>query len=146
MALLLSTIFPAAVPISIRAPLLPRVRTGADLLLEKHFDLIKGRRLGIVCNHTSVLSDGRHLVDVLNDQPDAKIVALFGPEHGIRGDAPDGKVVEHGVDAKTHLPVYSLYGNVTKPTEEMLRGIDILLFDIQDIGARFYTYVNTMSL
>lgn len=146
MALLLNTIFLAAVPISIRTPLLPRVRTGADLLLEKHFDLIKGKPLGIVCNHTSVLSDGHHLVDVLNDQPDVKIVALFGPEHGTRGDAPDGKSIEHGVDAKTHLPVYSLYGKVIKPTEEMLRGIDVLLFNIQDIGARFYTYVNTMSL
>ena len=123
-----------------------KVKVGADVLIEKRFDLIKGKRVGIVCNHTALLSDGGHLVDVLYGRPDVKVVALFGPEHGIRGDAPDGKSIEHGMDAKTHVPVYSLYGKTTKPTDEMLKGVDVLVFDIQDIGARFYTFISTLSL
>jgi uncharacterized protein YbbC (DUF1343 family) len=124
----------------------PRVKTGIELLLEKHFDLIKGKNVGIITNHTGRLPDGRHIVDVLHERADVKVVALFGPEHGIRGDAPDGRSIEHGVDTKTGIKVYSLYGKITKPTDEMLKGIDVLIFDIQDVGVRFYTYTSTMSL
>ncbi len=122
-----------------------RVKIGAEVLLEKHLDLIKGKRVGIVTNHTGILPDGRHIVDVLNELPDVKVVALFGPEHGIRGEVPDGKSISHGVDTKTGIPVYSLYGEVKKPTPQMLKDIDVLIFDIQDVGARFYTYISTMS-
>lgn len=122
-----------------------RVKIGAEVLLEKHLDLIKGKKIGIVTNHTGILPDGRHIVDVLNKIPDVKIIALFGPEHGIRGEVPDGKSISHGVDAKAGLPVYSLYGEIKKPTPEMLKDIDVLIFDIQDVGARFYTYISTMS-
>jgi uncharacterized protein YbbC (DUF1343 family) len=122
-----------------------RVKIGAEILIEKHLDLIKGKKIGIVTNHTGILPDGRHIVDVLNEIEGVKIVALFGPEHGIRGEVPDGKSISHGVDAKTGIPVFSLYGEVKKPTEEMLKDIDVLIFDIQDVGARFYTYISTMS-
>ena len=122
-----------------------RVKIGAEVFLEKYLDIIKGKKIGIVTNHTGVLPDGRHIVDVLNSIPDVKIVALFGPEHGIRGEVPDGKSISHGVDTKTGIKVYSLYGEVKKPTPEMLKDIDVLIFDIQDVGARFYTYISTMS-
>ncbi len=122
-----------------------RVKIGAEIFLEKHLDLIKGKRIGIVTNHTGILPDGKHIVDVLNEIPDVKIVTLFGPEHGIRGEVPDGKSISHGFDVKTGIPVYSLYGEVKKPTPEMLKDIDVLLFDIQDVGARFYTYISTLS-
>lgn len=124
----------------------PKVKVGADLLLEKHFDLIKGKRIGLVTNHSAQLFNGKHLVDALFERKDAALVALFGPEHGVRGDAPAGKSIEHGKDAKTGLPVYSLYGDINKPTDEKLKGIDVLMFDIQDIGTRFYTYSTTLIL
>ena len=122
-----------------------RVKIGAEILIEKRLDLIKGKKIGIVTNHTGILPDGRHIVDVLNEIEGVEIVALFGPEHGIRGEVPDGKSISHGVDTKTGIPVFSLYGEVKKPTEEMLKDIDVLIFDIQDVGARFYTYISTMS-
>jgi len=124
----------------------PKVKVGAQILIEQHLDLLKGKRVGIVTNHSGLLSDGRHIVDVLNANPDIKVTALFGPEHGVRGDAPDGKGIEHDVNAKTGIKVYSLYGKVTKPTDEMLKDIDILIFDIQDVGVRFYTFISTLSL
>ncbi|MCP5064271.1 MAG: DUF1343 domain-containing protein, partial [Ignavibacteriae bacterium] len=121
-----------------------QIKTGADVLLSEKFDLIKNKRLGIVTNHTALLIDGTHLVDTLFSREDVKIVKLFGPEHGIRGDAPDGHSINNGVDAKTGLPVISLYGKARKPSKEMLDSIDILIFDIQDIGSRFYTFISTM--
>jgi len=120
-----------------------KVITGADLLISNHFDLIKGKRVGLVVNHTALLSDGRHLADVLHATKDVKLVALFGPEHGLRGDTT-GPVTD-GIDAKTGVPVHSLYGKINKPTPEMLKGIDVLIYDIQDVGARFYTYVSTLG-
>ncbi len=122
-----------------------RVKIGAEILIEKHLDLVKGKKIGIVTNHTGILPDGRHIVDVLNEVEGVRVVALFGPEHGIRGEVPDGKSISHGVDTKTGIPVFSLYGEVKKPTVEMLKDIDVLIFDIQDVGARFYTYISTMS-
>lgn len=120
------------------------VKTGADRLLSDQFDIIKNKSVGIVTNHTGLLSNGTHLVDTLFNRDDVEIKALFGPEHGIRGDAPDGNTIKDGIDTKTGLPVYSLYGKIRKPTAEMLNGIDVLIFDIQDIGARFYTFISTM--
>ena len=122
-----------------------QVQTGADLLFMKHFVLIKGKKVGLITNHTAVLSNGTHLADALKRDPSTDLIALFGPEHGIRGDAPDGLRRQDSIDAKTGIPVYSLYGKVYKPTREMLKNIDVLVFDIQDIGARFYTYISTLS-
>lgn len=123
-----------------------RVKVGADVLLERQFDIIQGKRIGLVTNQSAVLADGRHLADALFENKKTKLVALFGPEHGIRGDAPDGRSVQHGRDSKTGLPIYSLYGKTTKPTDEMLKDIDILIFDIQDVGVRFYTFESTLSM
>ncbi|HWP83304.1 MAG TPA: DUF1343 domain-containing protein [Bacteroidota bacterium] len=123
-----------------------QVKVGAELLLERHRSLLTDKKIGLVTNHTAVLSNGAHLVDTLASSSEWQLVALFGPEHGVRGDVPAGEKVQHGVDAKTGIKVFSLYGAIHKPTPEMLKGIDILLFDIQDIGARFYTYLSTMTL
>ena len=135
-----------SVSLSAQKPGVVIVKTGDDLLLEKYHDLIKGKKIGLVTNHSAVLSSGIHLADALRDDKSVTLVALFGPEHGIRGDAPDGKSIQHGVDPKTGVNVYSLYGKVTKPTDEMLKDVDVLVYDIQDVGARFYTFISTLFL
>ncbi|WP_224997859.1 exo-beta-N-acetylmuramidase NamZ domain-containing protein [Cesiribacter sp. SM1] len=121
-----------------------RVVVGAERLLQADFlPLIRNKRLGLVINHTSLLPDGRHLADVLHQHPDVQLTVLFGPEHGIRGE--EDNHVSNGTDPRTGLPVVSLYGKVRKPTAEMLQNVDVLIFDIQDVGARFYTYIATMN-
>lgn len=117
---------------------------GADQLLSDYSHLIKNKKLGIVTNHTAVLSNGVHLVDTLYSLKEIKINALFGPEHGIRGDNAAGSTIENGIDSKTGIPVYSLYSEERKPTIEMLKDVEVLIFDIQDVGARFYTYISTL--
>jgi uncharacterized protein YbbC (DUF1343 family) len=119
------------------------VRTGADVLVADNFALLAGKRVGIVTNHTALVGD-RHLVDLMHESDQVDVVALFGPEHGIRGD--DVGRIDDAVDERTGLPAYSLYGEIRQPTAEMLEGIDVLVFDIQDIGPRFYTYISTMGL
>lgn len=121
------------------------VRLGVDVLLSEQFSLIAGKRVGLITNPTGIDSTGRHIIDRLHADSRVKLVALFSPEHGIRGDAQAGAKVDDSVDGKTGLPIYSLYGKTVKPTPQMLKGIDVLLFDIQDIGARFYTYIYTMA-
>ena len=121
-----------------------RVHTGAEVLLEKHLDLLGTARIGVVCNHTSVLPSGTHLVDTLRDLG-VNITALFSPEHGIRGTFAAGVMQSDSSDRRTGLPVYSLYGRTRKPTPAMLANVDILLFDLQDVGSRFYTYASTMA-
>lgn len=123
-----------------------KVKTGADVLFENRTELIKGKRIGLITNHTAVLTNGKHLADALHEYPNVKLVALFGPEHGVRGDVPDGRTVRDTIDEKTGVPVYSLYGRINKPTPEMLKDVDVLIFDIQDVGARFYTFISTMFL
>jgi uncharacterized protein YbbC (DUF1343 family) len=119
------------------------VLVGADILFTERLDLLKGKRVGLVTNHTALLSDGRHVADVITGRDDMDLVALFGPEHGIRGDTT-GPIL-NGVDPATGIPIYSLYGKTKKPTPRMLAGLDVLVFDIQDVGARFYTYISTMG-
>lgn len=118
--------------------------TGVDVLRREGFASLRGRRVGLVTNHTGLDGEGRATADLLHAHPDVRLVALFGPEHGIRG-AVDEKVPD-GTDRATGLPVYSLYGERTKPTQEQLAGIDMLVFDIQDVGCRFYTYISTLGL
>jgi uncharacterized protein YbbC (DUF1343 family) len=119
------------------------LKTGAELLVANNFDILKGKNVGVVTNHSAVVG-GKHLVDLLHESEDVNVVVLFGPEHGIRGD--DVGIIADATDEKTGLPVYSLYGDIRKPTAEMLSGVDVLVFDIQDIGPRFYTYITTMGL
>jgi uncharacterized protein YbbC (DUF1343 family) len=104
--------------------------------------LLKGKKIGMVVNQTSTI-EGVHLVDYLGLQ-NQNIVAIFAPEHGFRGDHSAGEKVKSGVDAKSGIKVISLYGNQKKPSKEMLQNIDLLVFDIQDVGARFYTYISTL--
>jgi uncharacterized protein YbbC (DUF1343 family) len=120
------------------------VLNGVDVLLKQDFALLKGLRVGLITNHTGHDRKRRSTIDLLNGAPSVKLVALFSPEHGIRGEA-DEKVGDT-VDQKTSLPVYSLYGERRVPTLEQLRGLDALVYDIQDIGCRFYTYPSTMGL
>jgi len=109
-------------------------------------DVFEGKRLGIITNHTGYDKDGRFIVDVFRGMAGVKVTALFSPEHGLWGTAPDGKKIANQTHPVYNLPVHSLYGRTQKPTSDMLRNIDVLIFDIQDIGARFYTYIYTMSL
>ncbi|HOT98314.1 MAG TPA: DUF1343 domain-containing protein [bacterium] len=121
------------------------VRLGVDLLLSDSLALIQGKRLGLITNATGLTSNHESTIDALVQTPGVQLVALFGPEHGVRGDAEAGKAIDNYVDEKTGIMVYSLYGRNHKPTPEMLRGVDLLLYDIQDIGSRAYTYIYTMA-
>lgn len=121
------------------------VRSGAQVLADSGFAALQGMRVGLVVNHTARV-DTAHLADRLAAAEDVELAALFGPEHGIRGTADAGEKVDDGRDARTGAPVYSLYGETRKPTPAMLEGLDALVFDIQDVGARFYTYISTMGL
>lgn len=120
------------------------VKTGAKNLLDNHLGELEGKRVGLVMNPTAVV-DGVHMLDTLIASG-VEISALFAPEHGFRGEAGAGEVIEDGIDQGTGLPVFSLYGSTRKPTRVMLDEVDILLFDMQDVGARFYTYYATMGL
>ncbi|MBI5305209.1 MAG: DUF1343 domain-containing protein [Chloroflexi bacterium] len=121
------------------------VITGLEILLNEKLDLLKNQRVGLITNPTGVTRTLRSNVDVLRDAG-VNLVALFGPEHGFAASAADGAAVESGHDARTGLPVYSLYGKIRKPTREMLAHVDVLLFDLQDVGVRFYTYTATLGL
>lgn len=120
------------------------VKVGAEVLLEKHLDELQGKRVGLVMNPTARVN-GTHMLDTLLKRS-VNVSALFAPEHGFRGEAGAGEVIEDGVDRETGLPVYSLYGETKKPTPEMLKDVDVLLFDMQDVGGRFYTYNVTLGL
>lgn len=121
------------------------VRTGADVLVESNFARLRGNTVGLIVNHTALVGS-EHLINLVHASPEVTLGAIFGPEHGLRGTAEDGEAVRDGVDQLTGVPVYSLYGKAHRPTPEMLSGIDLLVFDIQDVGARFYTFISTMGL
>jgi len=121
------------------------LKIGVDVLLDEQKDLIEGKSVGLITNPTGVDQELNSIVDRLFHDPDVELTALYGPEHGVRGDAQAGEYVEYYIDEQTGLPVYSLYGETRKPTPEMLEDVDVLLFDIQDVGARFYTYIYTMA-
>lgn len=121
------------------------VKTGIEVLKAQRFELLEGKRVGLITNPTGVDDGLRSTVDILNEAPNVELVALFGPEHGVRGDAHAGDHVGNQTDPVTGLPVYSLYGKTRKLTPEMLRGIDVLVYDIQDIGCRSFTYISTMG-
>ncbi len=122
------------------------VRVGLDVLLEKHLSILKGKEVGIITNQTGISSSGEHIVDILSHLPGVSVNALFAPEHGIRGDLPDAIEMASYYDERTGIRVWSLYGEHLKPTEEMLEDVDVLIYDIQDVGARFYTFISTMGL
>jgi uncharacterized protein YbbC (DUF1343 family) len=127
-----------------RPPALARVQCGIDVLVAEGFRPLRGLKIGLVTNHTGATRDGKSTIDVLSHAPEVALVKLFSPEHGIRGEVdaavPDGK------DDVTGLPIVSLYGKERKPGAQDLEGLDALVFDIQDVGARFYTYITTLGL
>lgn len=120
------------------------VRTGAERLLESHLEELEGFRVGLVMNPTARIGP-THMLDTLLSRG-VDVAALYAPEHGFRGEAGAGEVIRDGVDQQTGLPVFSLYGDTRKPTQDMLKSVDLLLFDMQDVGARFYTYISTLGL
>ncbi len=122
------------------------VWTGLDILVEQDFEPLWGRRVGVVTNHTGTAKTGQHITNLLYDHPKVTLAALFGPEHGFWGQEIGGAALRSVTDERTKIPIYSLYGETRKPTAEMLRGLDILLYDIQDVGVRFYTYISTLGL
>ncbi len=122
----------------------PAVKVGAEQLLTESRALVAGKRVGIITNHSAVVGD-RHLIDLIHADPEVTVAALFGPEHGLRGTADAGESVADSKDPQTGAIIYSLYGSVNRPTAEMLEGIDVLIFDMQDVGTRFYTYPATMG-
>jgi uncharacterized protein YbbC (DUF1343 family) len=125
---------------------LSKFKLGIDVMANSKFAAIQGKRVAIITNQTGLDSQGNHVIDLFFIAPGVELVALFGPEHGIRGDVEGGFDINDQKDPKTGVPIISIYGNTNKPTPEMLQGIDVLIFDIQDVGARFYTYISTMSL
>jgi len=131
-------------PASAKAPA-ARVVVGAEVLSANSFAALAGKRVGLIANQTSLVG-GSHLADLLRAAPGLTLAAIYAPEHGFRGTTEAGARVGNTLDAKTGVPVYSLYGRSRKPTPAMLKGIDVLLFDVQDIGARFYTYISTLGL
>jgi len=124
----------------------PRVRTGIEVLAADDYEPLAGKRVGLVTNPTGVDSRLRSTVDHLAKARDVKLVALFGPEHGVYGDEYAGAKVGNAKDPRTGIPIYSLYGGTRKPTSAMLQDIDVLVLDLQDIGSRSYTYISTMQL
>lgn len=123
-----------------------RVLTGIEVLKEQNFKLLEGKRVGLITNPTGVDASLKSTIDILYEAPNVKLVALYGPEHGVRGNVYAGGTIGNEMDEKTGLPVYSLYGKTRKPTPEMLKGIEVLVYDIQDVGCRSYTYISTLGL
>ncbi|MFQ9315189.1 DUF1343 domain-containing protein [uncultured Dysgonomonas sp.] len=123
-----------------------KIKTGIEVLKEQNFKILEGKRVGLITNPTGVDNNMKSTIDILHEAKNVQLVALFAPEHGVRGDAHAGDHVDNVTDPKTGLPVYSLHGKTRFPSTEMLKNIDVLVYDIQDIGCRSFTYISTMGL
>jgi len=122
------------------------VKLGLEVLLEEQLQRLRGARVGLICNQASVNHGFRHAADLFHEHPEVQLRGLFGPQHGIRGDVQDNMIeTEHMVDPETGLPIHSLYSETREPTEAMLEDIDVLVFDMQDVGCRIYTFAYTMA-
>lgn len=122
------------------------IKLGVEQLLSKLPESLPGSRIGLVCNQASVNHDLRHVADLFREREDIQLTTLFGPQHGIRGEVQDNMVeTPHTVDQATGLPVYSLYSETREPTEEMLKNVDTIVFDMQDVGCRIYTFIYTLA-
>ena len=128
------------------AGLQAQVTTGLEVLVEEGFEPLLGKRVGLVTNPSGVDRNFRSTIDILYQAPEVNLVALYGPEHGVRGDVYAGDHVADATDARTGLPVYSLYGATREPTPQMLKGVDVMVYDIQDVGTRCYTFISTLGL
>ena len=123
-----------------------RIKTGIEVLKSQNFKLLQGKRVGLITNPTGVDNEMQSTIDILYQAPGVKLTALYGPEHGVRGNQHAGDKVDDNRDPSTGLPVYSLYGKTRKATPEMLKDVDVLVYDIQDIGCRSFTYISSMGL
>ncbi len=123
-----------------------KVKTGIEVLAQNNFKELEGKRIGLITNATGINSKLKSTIDILYEAKNIELVALYGPEHGVRGEVSAGDKIADYTDEVTGLPVFSLYGSTRKPTSKMLEGIDVLMYDIQDIGVRSYTYISTMGL
>lgn len=121
------------------------MKIGLDVFLEEEYKQFKGMRIGLITNMTGVNQQLVPSIDLFHKHADIHLTALYAPEHGIRGDAKEGEEVESSIDPYTGVPVYSLYGSTRKPSRDMLDAVDVLVFDLQDIGARYYTFIYTMA-
>ncbi|MDD3787279.1 MAG: DUF1343 domain-containing protein [Petrimonas sp.] len=142
--IILLSLFGLLVPSSFAQKI--HVKTGIEVLKETNFKALQGKRVGLITNPTGVDNNLKSTIDILHEAPNVQLVALYGPEHGVRGDVHAGDKVSDFKDPNTGVPVFSLYGATRKPTKEMLEGVDVLVYDIQDIGCRSYTYISTMYL
>lgn len=124
----------------------PVVKTGIEVLRDRNFRGLLGKRVGLVTNPSGVDHQLNSTIDILYNAPEVELVALFGPEHGVRGNIYAGDKVSDARDEATGLPVYSIYGATRKPTQEMLKGIDVMVYDIQDVGVRSYTFISSLGL
>ncbi len=140
------SIFLLLMPFGMSARQQVNVRVGIEVLESRGFEGLKGKRVGLVTNPSGVDRNLRSTIDILNDAEDVNLVALFGPEHGVRGDAYAGDKVDDSVDQLTGIKVFSIYGKYREPSQEMLDGIDIMVYDIQDVGTRSYTFISTLGL
>lgn len=122
------------------------IKTGIEVLKSQNFRYLEGKRVGLITNPTGVDNELRSTIDILHEAPNVNLVALYGPEHGVRGEVHAGDHVSDQRDPATGLPVYSLYGKTRKATPEMLKDVDVLVYDIQDIGCRSFTYISTLGL
>ena len=123
-----------------------KVKPGIEVLRDQNFDILKGKRVGLITNPTGVDSHLKSTIDILHEAEDIELVALFAPEHGVRGDVYAGDHVDNTVDPRTGVPMYSIFGKTRKPTPEMLENVDVIVYDIQDIGCRSYTFISTMGM
>lgn len=121
------------------------VKPGIEVLRDRNFEGLRGKRVGLITNPTGIDNRLKSTIDILAEAPDVQLVALFSPEHGVRGDVHAGDTVDTSVDPATGVTVYSIYGKILKPTAEMLKDVDVLVYDIQDIGCRSYTFISTMG-
>jgi uncharacterized protein YbbC (DUF1343 family) len=124
----------------------PVVKTGIEVLQARNFDILKGKKVGLITNQTAINSKFESTIDLLFECKNLELTALYAPEHGVRGDYTAGEKVGNYKDEATGVQVYSLYGKYRKPNAEMLKNVDVLVFDIQDIGSRSYTYISTMGV
>lgn len=123
-----------------------QVKPGIEVLRDRNFDILQGKRVGLITNPSGVDNKLRSTIDILNEAPGVRLTALYGPEHGVRGDVHAGDHVGNATDPATGVPVYSIYGKYRKPTAEMLDSVDVLVYDIQDNGCRSFTFISTMGL
>ena len=124
-----------------------KIKLGLEILLEEKLDLLRDQRVGLICNPTTVNHKWQHAADLFHFHPSFDLTALYGPQHGIRGETQDNMIEWEGFrDKRTGVLTHSLYGKSRIPTDEMLREVDVLVFDVQDVGTRVYTFIYTMAL